>query len=79
MWDHRNQFLHNDGKTIHLIEMTALDDEWRTSIGLLPPNYSHLFNGQLETRIDDKIQHKLMWIHSVWIARDNELLLLLTH
>jgi hypothetical protein len=77
LWEHSNNFAHNDGKTIHLVEMTALDDElqkeWRIGIGQLPPNYSYLFNGQLMTRLDDKVQHKLMWIHSIWTARDNQL------
>jgi hypothetical protein len=57
--------------------MAALDEEirteWRTGIGQLPPTYSYLFNGQLTTRFNDTVQHKLMWIHSIWTARDNEL------
>jgi hypothetical protein len=30
MWSHRNNFLHNDRKTIHLFEMAELDDEIRS-------------------------------------------------
>jgi hypothetical protein len=40
--------------------MTVLD----TGIGQLSPKYSYLFNGQLQQRLDDKTQHKLMWINS---------------
>jgi hypothetical protein len=77
MWEHRNNFLHNDGKTMHSIEMTALNEEigleWNTGIEQLPPKYAYLFHGTLQQRLEDKIKHKLMWIYSLWAARDNEL------
>jgi hypothetical protein len=64
-------------KKIHLIEIMALNEEirkeWRTGIRQLPPKYSYLFNGSLHQWLDDKIQHKLMWINSLWTARDNEI------
>jgi hypothetical protein len=77
MWSHRNKFLHNEGKTIHLFEMAALDDEirneWDASTGQLPSHFDHMSSGQLIHRLDDMIHHKLMWLFSVWSARDNEI------
>jgi hypothetical protein len=37
LWQQRNNYLHNRGKTINIFEMTALDEEthkqWETGIG----------------------------------------------
>jgi hypothetical protein len=77
MWEHCNQFLHNDGTTIHSYETRALNEEireeWTAGLGQLPPNYNHLFNGDIQDRLDDTIKNKLMWICSVWAARDNDI------
>lgn len=77
LWEHRNRHLHNDGKTIHSVELTSLDaeirTEWDMGLGQLPPKYSYLFNGSIQQRIEDTVKHKLMWINSLWAARDNEI------
>jgi hypothetical protein len=77
LWEHRNQFLHNEGRTIHLYETQALDEEialkWETGIGQLPPKNSHLFQGDIQTRLEEPINTKMMWILSVWSARDNDI------
>jgi hypothetical protein len=69
--------LHNDGKTIHLFEMAALDNEIHreldTGIGQLPPNFDHLFTGSHTQQLEDTTRHKLMWLFSAWSARDNEI------
>jgi hypothetical protein len=76
LWTHQNQHLHNDGKTIHSFEMTALNNEirreWETGIGQLASGSDHLFTGQLTHRLDNTTHHKLMWLFSVWSARDND-------
>jgi hypothetical protein len=77
MWENRNKFLHNNGTTIHLIEMAALDEEirieWDIGLDQLNEQYRHFFQGQLQHRLDDTVHHKLMWKSSVWSARDNDL------
>jgi hypothetical protein len=76
-WGHRNSHLHNNGLTIHSTEMTALNieirNEWETGIDQLPHSYNYLFRGQVEHRLTDSINQRIMWITSVWAARDNEL------
>jgi hypothetical protein len=77
LWTHRNNHLHNEGKTIHSFEMTALHSEirseWETGIGQLSAIHDHLFTGQIAQRLDDTTRHKLMWLFSVWSARDNDI------
>jgi hypothetical protein len=77
LWEHRNRFLHNEGRTIHSFETKALDkeiqSEWETGLGQLDPSYNYLFNGNLHTCLNDTIHKKLMWIISVWSARDNDI------
>jgi hypothetical protein len=48
-------------------------NEWNLGLDQLLPSYNHLFRGQLEHRLNDNTNLKLMWITSVWSARDNEL------
>jgi hypothetical protein len=75
MWQHRNNTLHNDGRTIHTQEMTALDEEIRqeSALGLddLHVKYSHLFQQPIQELLNKPMTHKRMWIMSVWAARDN--------
>jgi hypothetical protein len=77
MWEHRNTKLHNDGTTIHIYETDALNheinQEWTTGIDQLPPKYAHLFTGTKEDRLNENIHQKLMWLTSIWTARDNEI------
>jgi hypothetical protein len=77
MWEHRNNLLYNKGKTIHTYETRALNKEIKeeSTIGLdqLDPGYSHLFNGNLRQHMEDTINNELMWISSVWSARDNDI------
>jgi hypothetical protein len=64
MWEHRNNFLHNDGTTIHTYETRAINEEireeWTTGLGQLSPTYNHLFNGDLQHRLDDTINNNPM-------------------
>jgi hypothetical protein len=77
LWEHRNSQLHNKGNTIHSYEMQELDieirNEWGSGLDQLPQTYTHLFDGSLENRITDNVHQKLMWLISVWTARDNEI------
>jgi hypothetical protein len=56
IWEQRNITLHNNGTTIHIHQMEALneeiDQEWNTSLDQLPHQYTHLFN---ETKEDKGI------------------------
>jgi hypothetical protein len=69
MWQHCNAALHNEGTTIHKYEMKALDMEIREEIliGLdgLDRKYSHLFEGLVQSKLDDKMMKKRMWIMNV--------------
>jgi hypothetical protein len=75
MWQHRNNILHNNGKTIHTQETVALDDEIRQEMDLgiddLHHKYTHLFQHTLHEILHKPMTHKRMWIMSVWSARDN--------
>jgi hypothetical protein len=77
MWEHRNMQLHNDGYTIHIHEMEALDQEidleWDTGLDQLPNHYAHLFHGTKADRLSDNVTQKLMWLTSIWTSRDNEI------
>jgi hypothetical protein len=77
MWEHRNNHLHNQGTTIHSYEMAELQSEirqeWQLGINQLPPTYNYLFEGDINKRLSDTTNHQLMWVFSIWTARDNEL------
>ena len=68
---------YNNGRTIHSFDTKALNEEiteeWTLGLDQLDPSYTHLFNGQLNERLEDTISNKLMWISSVWSARDNDI------
>ena len=77
LWQRQNEFLHNDGRTIHFQETAALNRETRkeylmTGIGL-PLSYQHLFQGDREDLITQPIHAKQEWLTSVWVARDHHM------
>jgi hypothetical protein len=47
--------------------------EWETGIGQLASVYDHLFTGQMTHQLDNTTHHKLMWLFSIWSARDNDI------
>jgi hypothetical protein len=75
LWQHRNEFLHNDGKTIHFKEAAAINNEIRKELNIsghgLPDKYQHLFQLSLEDRLKQPIEIKRDWLMSVWVARDH--------
>ena len=75
MWQHRNEFLHNDGRTIHFQEIAAINCSIRTEYNMswngLPESYQHLFRGDIENLIEQNIHIKQAWLMSVWVARDH--------
>jgi hypothetical protein len=77
LWEHRNNYLHNQGTTIHAYEMSALNSEtqheWQTGLDQLLPSYQYLFDGTIIKPLSDSINQKLMWLLSIWAARDNEI------
>ena len=77
MWQHRNEFLHNDGKTIHFQESAAINREIRKEYLLtgngLPQPYQHLFQGNEEELINQSSFIKQEWLMSVWVARDHHM------
>jgi hypothetical protein len=79
MWDHRNNYLHNHGTTIHSYKMAALkseiQQEWQTGINQSPPTYNHLFEGEINKRLSNTTNQQLMWLFSIWAAQDNEILI----
>jgi hypothetical protein len=77
MWRHRNDFLHNDGTTIHFQESAAINRAIRmehnaTGEGL-PDMYQYLFRGEVENIIQQPIHAKQDWLRSVWAARDHHM------
>ena len=75
MWRHRNEFLHNDGTTIHFQETAAMNREIRNEYEIggndLPAKYQYLFHGDVEELIQRSIHLKQDWLRSVWVARDH--------
>jgi hypothetical protein len=75
LWQHRNEFLHNDGTTIHFQEIAAVNREIRTEYLQrgqgLPDHYQYLFHGQLDELLSQNIFHKQEWLKSVWAAREH--------
>jgi hypothetical protein len=75
LWQQRNEFLHNDGRTIHYQESAAVTREIRKEYVMagngLPPSYHHLFLGNIEELINQPIHIKQEWLKSVWVARDH--------
>jgi hypothetical protein len=75
MWMDRNNTLHGEGNTIHLEEITAINEELliqcRTGIDDLPPTrYQHLFQGEFRTLYQTHHNHKKQWLTSVWLAQE---------
>ena len=72
LWTHQNKMLHTDRKTIHQYEMNLLDQEisieWQRQ-NILPCEYSHLFQGNLDGNLKRNIYHNKQWITSVWLAQ----------
>ena len=77
LWQHRNEFLHNDGKTIHFQETAAVNREIRREYLMtgqgLPRPYQHLFQGNVNDLINQSIFTKQEWLKSVWTARDHHM------
>ena len=75
MWLHRNEYLHNDGTTIHFQETVAINNEIReeyvTRGGDLPVSYLYLFHHPLDTLLMQSIFSRKEWLMSVWVARDH--------
>jgi hypothetical protein len=75
MWQHRNEYLHKDGSTIHFQENAAVDDEIRReysmSVAGLPTCYNHLFTTNLIRLLRSPISIRRDWLISVWAARDH--------
>ena len=74
LWEHRNHHLHNDGASIHRTDYQSIVSEiireWNVGVGTLPVRYQHLFQGTIQQRLNENIHLKLMWLASVWAARD---------
>ena len=77
LWQHRNDFLHNDGKTVHFQEIAAINrsirSEYRLTGNGLPDSYQHLFQDDVDELIEKTISTKQAWLMSVWVARDHHM------
>jgi hypothetical protein len=75
LWMDRNDTLHGEGNTIHLEEITAINEEilkeWTTGINDLPTRYQHLFQGEFRKLYQQHHHHKRQWLTNVWLAREN--------
>ena len=72
--NHRNNHLHNNSASIHRMDhqsvMGKIIREWDVGLGNLPQRYQNLFQGTVHTCLNENIHVKLMWLASVWAARD---------
>ena len=75
LWQHRNEFLHNDGTTIHFQDTVAINNEIRIEYEIrgrdLPVSYLHLFQTPVESLLRQSIFSRKEWLTSVWVARDH--------
>ena len=59
MWQHQNEFIHNDGKTIHFQEIAAINqsirNEYRLTDNSLPESYQYVFQDNVEVLIEQTI------------------------
>ena len=74
LWEHRNHQLHNDGSSIHRTDHQSINGEiireWTLGANGLTERHRHLFQGNIHQRLNENIHLKLMWLASVWAARD---------
>ena len=75
LWMDRNETLHGEGNTIHLEEITAINEElikqWMEGVSDLPrTRYQHLFSGEFRTLYQKDHHQKRQWLTSVWLARE---------
>ena len=74
MWEHRNKFVHSSSHSLHEYEdqavSVAIHFEFLIGRDGLPENYSGLFRGSVQTLLKKDSTSKLLWLDSVWKARD---------
>ena len=75
MWQHRNDFLHSDGRTIHFQESSAINHEIRNEYNKsgngIPASYQYLFQVNIDRLLRQPIFDRQEWLRSVWVARDH--------
>jgi hypothetical protein len=75
LWQHRNEFLHNDGATLHFQETAAINRSIREEYDIggnnLPATHQHLFHDNVDELLRKNITTKQIWLMSVWSARDH--------
>ena len=75
MWQHRNDFLHSDGRTIHFQESAAINQEIRNEYNStgngIPASYQYLFQGNIDHLLLQPIAARQEWLRNVWAARDH--------
>ena len=74
IWQHRNQFVHQSGKSMHQHELEAVEHAIRYEYAVgqndLPQLYSGLFRQNISSILAKTVTSKLQWLDSVWSARD---------
>ena len=74
LWNDRNEALHGDGNTIHVEEITAINEEvlsqWTEGSRHLPTRYHHLFKGEFRLLYQSDYHRKQQWLTSIWLARE---------
>ena len=73
-WRHRNNYLHEDNKSMHTQDTIGLEQEiikeWNLGTQQLPQQNHYLFSGTMEDLKEKSTKHKLTWIYTVWTARE---------
>jgi hypothetical protein len=74
LWNDRNEALHGEGNTIHVEEITAINEEvlsqWTKGSRHLPTRYHHLFKGEFRLLYQSDYHRKQQWLTSIWLARE---------
>ena len=74
MWGHRNAFLHENNKSLHPHEITAIDKEIEyelsQGLALLPHSHTNLFSEALPVLLEKTLSNKLNWLTTVWTLRE---------
>jgi len=71
LWSDRNHCLHETDQGIEIQEINKiLTEEYKSGLGTLPSQYSHLFRSTLATLLSHDRSIKQKWLASIWSARE---------
>ena len=72
LWMQRNEWLHEDNKSVHFAEASAIHSEIIKEYGRqqwVPPRYEYLFQKTIQVRLEESRTQQQLWLASVWAAQ----------